>query len=176
MGWKVILCQAAVVALPFKMRLSCFQYIDKNFGRPNQLFPSEVNALDRMRYFMLRIDSIPMMALTYGTAVFHTDHVTECLRYDRRPRLKNGFKKSYKETDNTITVGARIPNAFGIWMIEHIRFRSQPFKIWTMVNLGRFIHKEKCFSIKNDRAYSGHFECLVQTILKPNKMAANWFL
>lgn len=57
------------------------EYIDKNFGRPNQLFPADLNALDRMRHFIVKIDSIVMFVLTFGAAIFHTEHVTDCLRY-----------------------------------------------------------------------------------------------
>ena len=33
-----------------------------------------------MRHFIVKIDSIVMFALTFGAAVFHTEHVTDCLR------------------------------------------------------------------------------------------------
>ena len=69
------------------------------------------------------------------------------------------------------TVGARIPNAFGIRMVYGVRFSngirfsngktrwppfcsvfkwSGPFEIRTMVSLGRFKYKEKNILCKNE--------------------------
>ena len=43
-------------------------------------------------------------------------------------------------TGDLNTVGAQIPNQFGIRMVVHIRFMARPFENQTMASLGHFIY------------------------------------
>ena len=61
--------------------VSCFQYIDENFGSRNQLIPADPKSAEQVRNLVQKIDSVVMFVLTFGTVVFHTERVTNCLRY-----------------------------------------------------------------------------------------------
>ena len=61
--------------------VSCIQYIDENFGSRNQLIPADPKSAEQVRNLVQKIDSVVMFVLTFGTVVFHTERVTNCLRY-----------------------------------------------------------------------------------------------
>lgn len=72
------------------------EYIDRTFGQQNMLLPSDNFSLEQVRHFVARIDSIPMAPLTFGAVIFHTEHVTESLRYpfcreESRNKLRDFF-------------------------------------------------------------------------------------
>ncbi len=56
------------------------EYIDGNFGRPYQLFPSGAPG-EKARDLLRRIDGINVFLVTYGVACFQTDGVTDVLRH-----------------------------------------------------------------------------------------------
>ena len=72
------LTKASVVV---SVLVSCFQYIDENFGSRNQLIPADPKSAEQVRNLVQKIDSVVMFVLTFGTVVFHTERVTNCLRY-----------------------------------------------------------------------------------------------
>lgn len=57
------------------------RYINTHFDRPNQLVPSNEKLAQINARFVQLLDDIPTFPLTYGAAVFHTEHVTEILRW-----------------------------------------------------------------------------------------------
>ena len=59
-----------------------------------------------------------------------------------QPRIRKNMTYLKKEkwglkTGRPNTVGARIPNAFGIWMVDRVRFNVRTIRIPNVLSLGR---------------------------------------
>ena len=74
---------------------SIIKYIDENLGKTSGLlYPVKAEVNDKVLYFLKAVDSIPTFPLTFGAVVYHTEHVTNVLRW---PYCSENVRNNFRE-------------------------------------------------------------------------------